>query len=193
MPDLAKTEKETFDVATLPYGIILAAKKADGDVNSFCDEIDFEFPDTILTKVQARQVLSYIATEEALDVVAGTPNSPEALERLVDDSMYREIKRLNKEVRCLTKIADMHPDKDVKIKHTGEIINAVMAKSRLVLCMSQMKEYSKLISEQTKAKNTGGGDGPGVSLNMQFNMSDMVSEGLERLGKTLDIPVEVSQ
>ncbi len=182
------TKKETFDVATLPYGVILAAKSADGDINAFCDDIDFDFPSVKLSKVQARQVLSYVATEEALDTVAGTPNNSEALERLIDDSMYREIKRLNKEVRCLTKIAEMDPDKDVKIIHTGEIINSTIARSRLVLCMSQLKDYSKLISEQTKAKSTGGE--PSVSLNMQFNMSDMVTEGLDRMRKTLDVTDE---
>ena len=188
MSELAK--KEDFDVAKLPHGVIVAASNADGDMDSFCDDLEFDFPEVKVSKVQARQVLDYVAAEDALDSVAGTPQDQGALERLIDDSMFREIKRLNREVRCLTKIADMDPNKDVKIVHTGEIINAVMAKSRLVVCMSQMKDYSKIISEQTKAKNTGG-DSPGVNLNMQFNMSDMVTEGLGRLKTTLDAPIDV--
>lgn len=186
MTEVAK--KDAFDVVKLPHALILAAKESDGNVEAFMYDIDFDFSELNITKVEARQIIDYVATEEALDIVAGTPNNSEALERLIDDSMYREIKRLNKEVRCLTKIADMHPDKDVKIVHTGEIINSEMAKSRLILAMSQMKEYSKLLSEKTKAQNTGG-DG-GVSVNMQFNMSDMVSEGLDRLNNTIDITAE---
>lgn len=187
MTDLAKTE--TFEVAKLPHGVIVAARSADGDIDAFCDDIDFDFPNVSITRIEARQVLAYVAQENELDAIAGTPNSSEALERLIDDSMFREIKRLNREVRCLTKIADMDPTKDVKIKHTGEIINAVLARNRLVVSMNQLKDYSKLINEKTKAKNAGGVDAA-VNVNMQFNMADMVSEGLSRLHETLDIPAK---
>ena len=60
-------KKDKFEVASLPHGIIVAAKNADGDLETFTNELDFDFPDIALTRPQIRQILSYVAAENELD------------------------------------------------------------------------------------------------------------------------------
>jgi len=172
-------EKKEFVVSDVPHGVILAAKRADGDMPAFIEDIEFDFPELQLRSEHLRQIIAYVAEEKSLDIIAGTPNSTEALTRLINDSMYREIQRLNREVRILTKIAESDPDEDYRIKHTGEVINPTIARARLDVAMDQMATYSKLINDKTKAEAAGADNS--VNVNMQFNLPALVTEGLQRL------------
>jgi len=181
--ELEKTEE--FSVTTLPHGVIVAANRADGDIEAFAVDLDFEHPDVDLSKTQMREVIQYVADQRGLDLIAGTPSSTEAMSRLIDDSMQREIVRLNRDVRILSKIADSNPALDIEIKHSGEVINAVMARGRLSLALADLSGFRKLLSEKTKAE--GSGDGTQVNIQNNFSMQSMMTEGLQRIDEELDV------
>ena len=179
MSDIEKSED--FSVASLPHAIIVAAKRADGDIEELASDIEFEYPSIELDRSQLRDILNYVAVQNEMDIVAGTPNSTEALTRLIDDSMFREIQRLNREVRILSKIAEKHSGSMHRVKSTGEQITPEQAQNRLAVAMSQLAAYSKTISDREKGKV-----GPDININNNLDLTGLVTEGLKRV-ETLDI------
>jgi len=158
-------------VAKLPHGLIVAANRADGDIDSLMTDIDFE------------EILQYVTEEKNLDIIAGTPSSTEAMSRLIDDSMQRQIFRLNRDVRIFQKIADANPALDIKIKYSGEVINSKIAEGRLMIAMNDLAQYRKLLSEKTKAE---AGEGVQVNVQNNFSIQEMMTAGLKRIETELD-------
>lgn len=183
---LAKKEK-AFEVKSVPHGLIMLAKEADGDVEELAGVLEFEYPEVILTRENLREILRYVAKEDTLDAIAGAPPTQEALTGLIDDAMYREIKRLNREVKNMSKIAEQPDHKLFILKTTKEEITPPVARDRLSIAMNRLSEYSKIISDRKKSE---GGDGTNLSVNLAFSMTEMVSEGLARLDDIIDIEPE---
>jgi len=177
MGELAK--KEQFDIQKLPHGLIMEAKRADGDLSVLSEAIEFDYPEHQLTRANLRSLIAYVAKEHALDVTADAPRDTEATAHLINESMFREVQRLNREVRALSKIAEQPADKKFELKSSGEIITPTQAQGRLILAMSQLGQYGKMINEKKKAESTG--EGPGVSVNVNFEMQQMMTDSLKRV------------
>ena len=185
----AVAKRETFEIAKVPYGILLAAEEADGDINALQDVLDFDFPNTSLSRNEIRIIMDHVAHEATLDATAGSVKDTHALTELISDSMYREVKRLTNDVRIYNKIAQVDPDKDVTIKSTGEVINSTIAQQRLALIMVQLTKYENIIGERKKAAPADAG-----VTNVNISLAGIMTEGLARIKQeeeTIDVSANV--
>jgi len=181
-----KVARTKFKINELPLGVLIIARESDQDLETFVSDVEFEYPNVAITRENARSVLDYVSREATLDRVAGLQVNNEPTSRMIDDAIYQEVSRLTNEVKVLNKIAMGSPETNVRIKSSGEVINSAMARDRLVLTMSSLTHYKKVIADSApKEGNTGGG------INMNFNIGSMMSDGLQRIKENAPIDAEV--
>ena len=176
---------EVAESKGLPLAVVFKAENCE-TVDDLLAWAELNYPDTFISREEARRLMGHRVKETELDEQALNPTSIDVLLGRIDRSLHKEIRRIADRIDLLSDIAAETPGKAFELDN-GDVLTPEDARAELVCLRETMLDMKKELVNQKKVETAATVAGNGVNVNV--DLGSILTQGIENI-KRMELPEE---